>query len=206
MANAVFPKWKEAVIQASANSSLAGTVKVALLDTGTYTYSSAHDFYDDVTGVVGTDQTIGSATFTNGTFDAADATFTAVSGASVEALLLYISTGTPSTSRLVLFLDTSQTGLPVTPNGGNITITWNASGIFTISDRELKENIRHVGDVAGVLPIFEYNYKGSERRYRGLMAQDVEKIAPDAVIELGTRRRKAVNYGRAIEACERLAA
>ena len=132
MANAVYPKWKEAVIQASSNSSLAGTIKVALLDTGTYTYNSAHDFYDDVSGVVGTDQTIGSQTYTNGTFDAADATFTSVSGASVEALLLYISTGTASTSRLVLYLDTSQTGLPVTPNGGNITITWNASGIFTL--------------------------------------------------------------------------
>lgn len=204
MANAVYPKWKEAVIQASSNSSLAGTVKVGLFDTGTYTYSATHDFLDDLSGGVGTDQTIGSATFTNGTFDAADATFTSVSGASVEALILYISTGTPSTSRLVLYLDTSQTGLPVTPNGGNITVTWNASGIFTISDRNLKENIRQVGDVAGILPVYEYNYNGTERRYRGLMAQDVERIAPDAVIQLG--RRKVVNYERAISACERLAA
>ena len=116
------------------------------------------------------------------------------------------NSGANTTWRLALYLDTSQTGLPVTPNGGDITVTWNASGIFTISDRDLKENIREVGDLDSGLPIYEYNYIGSERRYRGLMEQDVERIAPDAVIELGHVRRKVVNYDRAIEACQRLAA
>ena len=130
MANAFYPKYLEAVIQASSNSSLAGTVKAALVDTGTYTYSSAHDFYDDVSGVVGTPQTIGSKTYTNGLFDGADVTFSAVSGASAEAIIIYIDTGTASTSRLVAYIDTGVTGLPVTPNGGDIVITWNASGIL----------------------------------------------------------------------------
>lgn len=132
MANAVYPKWKEAVMQASANSSLGGTVKVALVDTGTYTYSSAHEFLTSLSGVVGTAQTLGSKTFTNGTFDAADVTFTAVSGATVEAIVIYIDTGTAGTSRLVAYLDTGYTGLPVTPNGGDIGITWAAGGIFTL--------------------------------------------------------------------------
>lgn len=130
MANAFYPKYLEAVIQASSNSSLAGTVKAALVDTGTYTYSSAHDFYDDVSGVVGTPQTIGSKTYTNGLFDGADVTFPAVSGSSAEAIIIYIDTGTASTSRLVAYIDTGVTGLPVTPNGGDIVITWNASGIL----------------------------------------------------------------------------
>lgn len=132
MANAIYPKWKEAIVQASANSSLGGTVKVALVDTGTYTYSSAHEFLSSLTGRVGTDQTLGTKTFVNGTFDAADSVFTAVSGATVEALVIYIDTGVAGTSRLVAFLDTGITGLPVTPNGGNINITWDAAGIFTI--------------------------------------------------------------------------
>lgn len=133
MANAIYPKWKEAVIQAATNSSLAGTVKVALVDTGTYTYSAAHEFYSSVTGVVGTPQTIGATkAYTNGTFDGGDVTFTAVTGNSVEALVLYIDTGVAGTSRLVAYIDTSVTGLPVTPNGGDISIAWNASGIFTI--------------------------------------------------------------------------
>lgn len=132
MANALYPKWKEAIAQATANSSLTGTVKVALVDTGTYTYSAAHEFYSSVSGVVGTPQTIGTKTYTNGVFDGADVTFTAVSGATVEALVIYIDTGTAGTSRLVAYIDTGVTNLPVTPNGGDITITWNASGIFAL--------------------------------------------------------------------------
>ncbi len=133
MANAIYPKYKEAVLQSSANSSLTGTVKVALVDTGTYTYNAAHEFLTSLTGVVGTAQTIGATkSYTNGVFDGGDVTFTAVSGATAEALVIYIDTGTAGTSRLVAYIDTSVTGLPVTPNGGDITITWNASGIFAL--------------------------------------------------------------------------
>ena len=132
MANAVYPKYIEAVIQASANSSLAGTLKAALVDTGTYTYSAAHEFYSSVSGVVGTPVTIGTKTYTNGLLDGADVTFTAVSGPTAEATILYIDTGSSATSRLVAYIDTGVTGLPVTPNGGNIGVTWNASGIFAL--------------------------------------------------------------------------
>lgn len=133
MANAIYPKYKEAILQSAANSNMSsGTVKVALIDTGTYTYSAAHEFYSSVTGVVGTPQTIGTKTFTNGIFDGDNVTFTAVTGSSVEALIIYIDTGTAGTSRLIAFIDTSVTGLPVTPNGGDIGITWNASGIFAL--------------------------------------------------------------------------
>lgn len=131
MANALYPKFKEACLQGNINMS-SGTVKVALIDTGTYTYSSAHEFYSSVSGVVGTPVTLGTKTFTNGLFDAADATFTAVTGSTAEAIIVYIDTGTAGTSRLIEYLDTGATGLPVTPNGGDITITWNASGIFQL--------------------------------------------------------------------------
>ena len=135
MANAVYPKYKEAVLQSAANSNMSsGTVKVALVDTNTYSYSAAHEFYSSLSGVVGTPQTLSAGkTFTNGVFDSStDPTFTAVSGASVEALVIYIDTGVAGTSRLVAYIDTGVTGLPVTPNGGDITITWNASGIFAL--------------------------------------------------------------------------
>ncbi len=142
MANFLYNKWKENILQFTANNNLsAGTVKVALVDTGVYTLgtqSTTDQFYDNgsandvASATVGTPQTLGSKTFTNGVFDAADVTFTAVTGNSVEALVIYIDTGTPTTSPLVAYIDTSVTGLPVTPNGGNITIQWNASGIFAI--------------------------------------------------------------------------
>jgi len=133
MANAIYPKYKEAVLQSAANSNMnSGTVKVALVDTGTYTYSAAHEFLSSLSGRVGTDQTIGTKTFTDGVFDGADVTYTAVSGASVEALVIYIDTGVAGTSRLIAYIDTGVTGLPVTPNGGDISVTFNASGIFAL--------------------------------------------------------------------------
>ena len=134
MANALYPKWKEQLLQFTANNNLsAGTVKAALVDTGIYTYSSTDQFYSSVSSaVVGTPQTIGSKTFTNGVFDGADVTYTSVTGNSVEALVIYIDTGSAATSPLVAYIDTSVTGLPVTPNGGDIAITWNASGIFAL--------------------------------------------------------------------------
>jgi hypothetical protein len=133
MANAIYPKYKEAVLQSSSDSSLTGTVKVALVDTGTYTYSAAHEFLSSLSGVVGTAQTIGATkSYTNGVFDGGDVTYTAVTGNSVEALVIYIDTGVAGTSRLVAYIDTGVTGLPVTPNGGDIGITFNASGIFAL--------------------------------------------------------------------------
>lgn len=132
MANALYPKWKQELIQGTSGTSLTGTLKCALVDTGTYTYNSAHDFYDDVSGVVGTPQTIGTKTYTNGVLDGDNVTFTAVSGNTVEALILYLDTGSSATSRLVAYIDSSVTGLPVTPNGGDITVSWNASGIFAL--------------------------------------------------------------------------
>lgn len=138
MANAIYPKYKEAVLGAAANSSLndaEGTTGVyaALVDTGTYTYSAAHEFYSSLSGIVGTDQEITTKTITSGTFDGDNVTYTAVSGNSCEAIVLYRkNAGANTTWRLIAYIDTGVTGLPVTPNGGDITITWNASGIFTL--------------------------------------------------------------------------
>lgn len=134
MANAIYPKYKEAIIGGGTNVDLLnGTVKVALVDTGVYTYNAADQFLTSLTGVVGTAQTIGATkSVTNGVFDGADVTFTSVTGNTVEALVIYIDTGTAGTSRLVAYIDTGVTNLPVTPNGGNISVTWNASGIFAL--------------------------------------------------------------------------
>jgi hypothetical protein len=204
MSNAVYPKYKESVLKESdANNGLDGTTTaapyVALVDTGTYTYSSSHQFYSSLSGIVGTDQALTTPVVTNGTFDADDVTFTAVSGASVEALVIYRhNAGANTTWRLVLFEDTSVTGLPVTPNGGNIVVTWNASGIFTISDKRLKADIVQVGKLADDLPIYEYRYLEGSVRHRGIMAQDAERVAPGAVHTFDSGY-KAVAYDRVLE-------
>lgn len=133
MANAIYPKAKEQMLQGGINLST-GTVKVALIDTGTYTYSAAHEFFSSVTGVVGTPVELLTKTFTNGVFDAADATFLATSGVTAEAILIYLDTGVAGTSRLILFQDTGVTGLPVTPNGGDINLSFDngANKIFAL--------------------------------------------------------------------------
>lgn len=131
MASVVYPKAKESFLKADLD--LDSVVRAVLIDTGTYTYNAAHDNYDDLSGVVGTESgAFASKTFTNGTFDAADITFTAVTGATVEAIVLFLDTGTASTDKLICYIDSASSGLPVTPNGGDISITWNASGIFSL--------------------------------------------------------------------------
>jgi len=75
MANLLYPKGKENLLLG--NFDLSGAnIKVALIDTGTYTYSATHDAYDDLSGIVGTPVAIGSTTVTDGVFDGADITFT----------------------------------------------------------------------------------------------------------------------------------
>jgi hypothetical protein len=136
MANAIYPKYKEAILSGGTNTDLvAGTVKVILIDAADYTYDAAHDFLNDVAGAarVATGTIGATKTVTDGTFKTTTTTtFSGVSGDQSEALIIYIDTGVESTSRLVAYIDTGVTGLPVTPNSGDITITWNASGIFTI--------------------------------------------------------------------------
>jgi hypothetical protein len=138
MANALYPKWKEALLQHTANSALNGSgttgVYAALIDTGTYTYNAAHEFYSSLSGIVGTPVEIGATkSYTNGVLDGGDVTLTAVTGSTAEAIVLYVkNAGANTTWRLVAYIDTSVTGLPVTPNGGDISISWNASGIFSL--------------------------------------------------------------------------
>jgi len=125
-------------MQATSNTSLGGTVKQTFVDlTSAYTYSAAHDFVDDLGANdnpnYGSATSLASKTFASGTFDAADTTTTALTGAAdMGGIILYVDSGAEGTSRLVLYLDTSITGMPFTPSGGNVTVQWNASGIFTL--------------------------------------------------------------------------
>jgi len=141
MANALYPKWKETLLQNDANSALnsaEGTTGLfaALIDTSVYTYNSAHQFYSDLSGILGTDQEILTKTQVNGILDGSNITFpsvTAGSGVTANAIVLYRkNAGANTTWKLVAYLDTGFTGLPVTPNGGDIIVTWDAAGIFAL--------------------------------------------------------------------------
>jgi hypothetical protein len=74
-----------------------------------------------------------SVTLTDGVFNAANTAFAAVaSGPAAGALVIFIDTGTPSTSPLIAYID-SYSGLPVTPNGSNIDVSFTGSGIFILN-------------------------------------------------------------------------
>ena len=141
MANTLFDIYKEALLGGGNHGGTlvnltSDTIKVSLIDKGTYDPDTTND--EDLADVtpdpkVGTDQTLTTPTTTNGTFDADDATFTAVTGNIIHELMIWKDTATASTSILLVSFDTA-TGLTggLTPNGGDIVIQWNGSGIFSL--------------------------------------------------------------------------
>jgi len=99
---------------------------------------ATHDFYNDIDGstVNSLSTALSSKTFgtlARGVFDAVDLSpaFSSVSGATVESISLLKDTGTPSSSDLICYWDT-VTGLPLTPNGGDVNVTMNGSGIYKV--------------------------------------------------------------------------
>jgi hypothetical protein len=133
MANALYLKAKEGFLNGSINM-VANTITIALIDTGVYTYSSAHQYRNEISNsAVISSTTLANKTITNGVFDADDATFSSVTGANCEALIIFSDTGVQGTSRLIAYID-SATGLPILPNGGDITVAFSSgsSKIFAL--------------------------------------------------------------------------
>lgn len=132
MTSVVYPKGLEGFLDGTIDWDT-HTIKCVLIDSADYTYSAAHDNLDDVAaaGRVGTPQTLASKTVTNGVADAADVTFNAVTGDPCEAIVIWKDTGVESTSRLIAYID----GISVTPNGGDIQVSWDntaATKIFAL--------------------------------------------------------------------------
>jgi hypothetical protein len=113
---------------------LSGDVKVAAVS-ATYTYSTAHDFLNDLSGVVATSPNLTTKTTTGGVFTCDPFTFTAVAGGStITAFVVYLDTGSSATSPLLAYLDTKGDATPVSivTDGGDIVVTPNAAGLFAI--------------------------------------------------------------------------
>ena len=125
MANTLYDAARKRFLEAQINW-MTDTIKVYLVDTGAYTpVVGTHEHLSDIptSARIAGPVTLTSKTTTGGAADAADITFTSVSGTSIEAIVIYSDTGTESTSPLIAFIDTA-TGLPITPNGGDIIVTW----------------------------------------------------------------------------------
>jgi len=131
MANALYNKGREGFLDGNIDWDT-DDIRCILIDTADYTVDLAtHDNLDDVPGDarVATSGALTSKTVTDGVADAADVTLSSVTGDTCEAIVIYKHTGTESTSRLIAYIDTA-TGLPLTPNGGDITIQWDIATVW----------------------------------------------------------------------------
>lgn len=107
------------------------TIKVSIGRTSAYTFSAAHQYKSSVTTVQDASAALSSKTVTDGVFDAADSTFSAVAaGAALNFMVIWKDTGNAATSPVILYID----GFSVTPNGGDITAQWDsgAAKIFAL--------------------------------------------------------------------------
>lgn len=125
MANTLYDYCRQRFLEAQINW-MTDTIKVVLVSTSAYMPQTAvHQYLADVpiSSRIAGPVTLTAKATTGGAADAADCTFTSVSGATINAIVIYKDTGTEATSPLIAYIDTA-TGLPITPNGGDIIVTW----------------------------------------------------------------------------------
>lgn len=142
MTNALFVSYRNNMLGTGTKVDLdADTIQAMFVDGADDTpVAATDDFLNDIlsAGRVPAEAscpTLGTKTLgvvAAGVFDAADTVFTALSGDQSEFLILYKdSAGAETTMDLIAMWDTA-TGIPLTPNGGDVTVVWNASGIFSV--------------------------------------------------------------------------
>lgn len=136
MANALYATAKEDFLTGGLNWE-SDDIRCVLVDIASYTVNLVTD--DFLADIPASMRVAVSATMTGmdaslGVADAADVTFSTVSGAQSEALVIYQHTGSDATSQLICYIDTASAGLPITPNGADITVTWDdgANKIFAM--------------------------------------------------------------------------
>lgn len=125
MANALYGLGREGFLGADIDWD-ADTIKVAAIDTGLYSVGIDTDqFLSDIPAGsrIAISAALSAKTKALGVAGAGNVVFSAVTGNSIEAIVVYQDTGSEATSRLVAYIDTA-TGLPVIPNGGDINLNW----------------------------------------------------------------------------------
>lgn len=134
MANALFTVAKEKFLSGALSWS-GDDIRCCLVRN--YTFSSSHTSVASVTGaggtVVASSGAFSGKTVTGGVADANDVTFASVAaGSAIPAVVIYREGASDSARDLIAYMDTG-TGLPVTPDGSDITVVWDAgASIFTL--------------------------------------------------------------------------
>lgn len=131
MANALYNTAKKKILDADIDF-LVDDIRFALIDTGVETFNGADEFMNVITSTVARmAATLSTPTTTAGTFDAVDPTINAVTGSTVEAVVLYKYNASDASAPVIAWIDSSPS-IAFTPNGSNVTLTLDGSGIFSI--------------------------------------------------------------------------
>jgi len=135
MANALYDLGREKFLGGDLDWD-AHALDVWLMDAADYVKNLTTDEWRSILtvgGRVAQFSDLASKTKTLGVADAADITFTAVSGDISEELVIDRDTAVEGTSPLICNIDTA-TGLPITPNSGDIDVLWDsgANKIFKL--------------------------------------------------------------------------
>ena len=136
MANKVYPSWTLATVKADKDWDTADYR--AFLVSSSYSYNTAHDFLNDVTGIISDVVALSSETvaaFTGGAnLDAADLSITNVTGTGTGIIIYDHNGGADAARALCCYIDTASTGLPTGAlSAGTVTVTWHANGIITVT-------------------------------------------------------------------------
>jgi phage tail sheath gpL-like len=127
MANELFATAKKKLLDGDIDL-LADDIKVVCVDEDDDVPDPAADEFladIDAGARVATSGNLTTPDTTGGVFNADPITIAAVAGDEFESIVIYKDTGNPATSALIAYIDTAA-GLPCTPDGSDITITWDA--------------------------------------------------------------------------------
>jgi hypothetical protein len=133
VANALYDKGRNHFLYGSINwvADEIHAQLVTLINTPTgYTFNAS---LDEFFASVPTSSRVGfsspslvAKTATSGIADANDTVFSGASGPTVGAIVLWKQGAAATSSPLIAYIDTA-TGLPVQPNGGDITAQWDSA-------------------------------------------------------------------------------
>jgi hypothetical protein len=109
-------------------------IELSLLDqTDSGVISASIVDYDEVDAATVVANVDVEVSVSGATASSAGATFTGVSGDAADYLTAWKNSASAATSPLIITWDSATTGLPVTPNGGNIVVTYSGNTFATLA-------------------------------------------------------------------------
>lgn len=126
MANALYDEGRDKFVNGDIDYTN-DLIRLTAVNTSIYSVDLENDeFYSSIPPSARVSAvTITGKSTSKGIVDADDSSFPSVTGAQIGAFVMDRDSGSDSSSALFAFWDTAI-GLPVTPNGGDITVTWSS--------------------------------------------------------------------------------